>query len=292
MAGKYEQNMIKFPRKKTDFPGGWLMSDELLAGCDMNIMFSWIKTKPKPNPMHLAMEAHSYPEIIFTLGADPHNPEYLGAEIEGWTGQDRNYTTRTTALWIPEGVEHGKVSWKAFEKPHLQLAIKFNGDFREKKGVKPRKVATKPGECVKYMIEKPLREVEPPMKITGRTNPTLTYMSNKLVPGCNTYLEYMWVWEMPSPASIEGSHSHDYNEIVLNIGSDPDNPADLGAEIEAYLGGEKQVTDQTSAVFIPKGVKHGPVKWTKFTRPHIQMSIMLGTGNFEEAMPGGHKGKK
>jgi len=76
----------------------------------------------------------------------------------------------------------------------------------------------------------------------------------------------MWVWAMPSPASIEGSHSHDYNEIVLNIGSDPENPADLGAEIEAYLGGEKQVTDQTSAVFIPKGVKHGPIKWTKFTR--------------------------
>jgi hypothetical protein len=291
MAGKYEQNMIKLSREKSDFPGGWLMSDELLPGCDMNIMFSWIKSKPKPNPMHLAMEAHSYPEIIFTLGSDPHKPEYLGGVIEGWMGQDMQLTTKTTALWIPEGVEHGKVSWRSFEKPHLQLAIKFNGDFQEKKDVRVRKTPCQPGDCNKNVVDKPLREVKPPFPISGRSNPTYTFMSNKLVPGCNTYLEYMWVWEMPNPASIEGSHSHDYNEIVLNIGSDPENPADLGAEIEAYCGGERQVTDQTSAGFIPKGVKHGPVRWLKFTRPHIQMSIMLGTGNFEEAMPGGHKKK-
>ena len=286
---KYEKNMIKMSRKKSQFPGGWLMSDELLPGCDMNIMFSWIKDKPKPNPMHLAMESHSYPEIIFTLGMDPHHPEYLGGEIEGYLGQNRNFTTKTTALWIPEGVEHGKVSWKSFEKPHMQMAIKFSGDFREKKGVKPPKKATKLGECEKYVVDKPAREISPPFKITGRTNPTMTYMSNSLVPGCNTYLEYMWVWAMPNPSSIEGSHSHNYDEIVLNVGSDPENPADLGAEIEAYLGGEKQVTDTTCAIYIPKNVKHGPIKWTKFTRPHIQMSIMIGTGDVKEAMPGGHK---
>ncbi|MGD1118541.1 MAG: hypothetical protein ABR886_03565 [Dehalococcoidales bacterium] len=291
MVAKYEKNMIKMSRKKTGFPGGWLMSDELLPGCNMNIMFSWIKDKPKPNPMHLAMEFHSYPEIIFTLGMDPHNPEYLGGEIEGYLGQDRQLTTKTTALWIPEGVEHGKVSWKSFEKPHMQMAIKFSGEFEEKKGARKTLRATKPGECDKYAVDQPAREITPPFKITGRTNPTLTYMSNSLVPGCNTYMEYMWVWEMPNPSSIEGSHSHSYDEIVLNVGSDPENPADLGAEIEAYLGGEKQVTDTTSAVYIPKNVPHGPVRWLKFTRPHIQMSIMLGTGDVKEAMPGGHKPK-
>ena len=181
------------------------------------------------------------------------------------------------------------MSWKGFEKPHMQMAIKFAGDFREKKGVKPPKKATKLGECEKYVVSTPAREISPPIKITGRTNPTLTYMSNNLVPGCNTYLEYMWVWEMPNPAAIEMSHAHNYDEIVLNIGSNPENPADLGAEIEAYLGGEEQVTDTTSAVYIPKNVKHGPVKWTKFSRPHIQMSIMIGTGDAKAAMPGGHK---
>jgi len=291
MAGKYDKYMVKMPRKKSEFPGGWLMSEELVPGCDMNVMFNWIKTKPKPNPMHLAMEAHDYPEIIFTLGMDPHHPEYLGGEIEGYMGQDRQLTTCTTALWIPEGVEHGKVSWKGFEKPHMQMAIKFTGDISEKKGVKPKVKPTKLGECEKYVVSKPAREISPTTAIKGRTNPSLTYMSNSLVPGCNVYLEYVWIWEMPSPNSIEGSYAHDYDKIVLNIGTDPENPADLGAEIEAYLGGEKQVTDQTSAVFIPKGVKHGPVKWARFSRPHLQMSIILGTGDAIKATPGGHKTK-
>lgn len=293
-ALKYDKYMVKMSREKSKFPGGWLMSDELVPGCNINIMFNWIAEKPKPNPMHLAMEAHDYPEIIFTLGMDPHNPEYLGGEIEGYMGQDRQLTKTTTALYIPGGVEHGKVSWKGFEKPDMQMAIKLSGDIREKKGPKGKTTvkATKLGDCEKYVVSAPARELSPPFNTTGRSNPSLTYMSNSLVPGCNIYLEYVWIWEMPTPNPIEGSHSHNYDEIVLNIGTDPKNPADLGAEIEAYLGGEKQVTDSTSAVFIPKNVKHGPVKWTRFTRPHIQMSIMLGTGDLKEAMPGGHKPDK
>jgi hypothetical protein len=289
-VGKYDKNMVKMSRKPGKWPGGFLMSEELVPGSNTNIMFNWIAEKPKPNPMHLAMEWHDYPEIIFTLGMDPHHPEYLGGEIEGYLGEDRQLTVITTALYIPENVPHGKVSWKGFEKPHMQMAIKFSGDIKEKKGKdKTPAVVAKKGDYEKCVVSVPRREVSPPFKITGRTNPTMTYMSNDLVPGCNTYMEYMWVWEMPNPNTIELSHAHDYDEIVLNIGSDPKNPADLGAEIEAFLGNEKQVTDVTSAVFIPKGVPHGPVKWTKFSRPHIQMSIMLGTGDFAEASPGGHK---
>ncbi|OGO20543.1 MAG: hypothetical protein A2Z15_04700 [Chloroflexi bacterium RBG_16_50_11] len=290
-ASKYDKHMVKMSRKKSKFPGGWLMSEELVPGCDINIMFNWIAEKPKPNPMHLAMEAHDYPEIIFTLGMDPHHPEYLGGEIEGYIGQDRQLTKTTTALYIPENAEHGKVSWKSFEKPHMQMAIKFSGDIRQKPGPK-KKPAAEPvpaGTYAKYVVDRPIRELSPPFKTTGRSNPSLTYMNNRLVPGCNIYLEYVWIWEMPSPNPIEGSHAHNYNEIVLNIGTDPKNPADLGAEIEAYMGGEKQVTDVTSAVFIPKNVPHGPVRWTRFTRPHIQMSIMLGAGDLKDAVPGGHK---
>ncbi len=123
----------------------------------------------------------------------------------------------------------------------------------------------------------------------GRRGPGGALMSGELVPECNVYLEYSRIWDMPIPNPIEMSHAHSYDEIVLNIGSDPDNPEILGGEIEAYMGSEKQVTDKTSAVFIPKNVEHGPVKWTKFERPHIQMSIVLGTGDLKEALPVGRK---
>lgn len=284
-ATKYGKYMVKMSRQETRFPGGWLMSEELVPGSNINIMFNWIKEKPKPNPMHLAMEAHDYPEVIFTLGMDPHNPEYLGGEVEGFIGEDRQLTTRTTALYIPGNAPHGRVSWKGFEKPHMQMAIKLSGDVSEKRNKKGDAVKqSKPGDYKKCVADRPLREASSPVKITGRTNPPLTYMSNDLVPGCNIYLEYIWVWEMPEPDTAEMSRSPDHDRIVLYIGSDPENPADLGAEIEAYLGGEKLTTGDTSAVFIPKNVDYGPVRWMEFSRPHMQMTIVPSTGNYQEAM--------
>ena len=139
----------------------------------------------------------------------------------------------------------------------------------------------------KYIVTTPIREVGAGMKVKGITIPTRTYMSNKLVPGCNTYIEVSWIYEMPEPSLvIPAFHSHPYNEITLLMGSDPHNPEDLGAEIESYMGDEKVTSQKTTATFIPKHVEHGHLMWKSFKRPHMMMSIMLGTGDFAKANPG------
>jgi hypothetical protein len=70
------------------------------------------------------------------------------------------------------------------------------------------------------------------------------------------------------------------------MGTDPDNPEDLGGEIEICMEGEPLVFDTTSAIFIPRGMKHDPLTWRRVTRPHLEMTIMLGTGDFAKANPG------
>lgn len=35
-------------------------------------------------------------------------------------------------------------------------------------------------------------------------------------------------------------------------------------------------------IFIPKGLLHGPLKWKKVRKPHIEMAIMLGAGTCRE----------
>ena len=95
----------------------------------------------------------------------------------------------------------------------------------------------------------------------------------------------------PNPHILEHMHEK-YSEVVLHIGSDPNNPEDLGGEIEFNVGGEPLVFDKTSALFVPAGVKHGPVIWKKVTRPHLQMAIVLGAGTADEADPGGHRKQK
>lgn len=137
----------------------------------------------------------------------------------------------------------------------------------------------------KYLVAKPVYEAGPPVK--GRQSPSMTYMSNSLVPGCNMYVEVGWIWDMPTPNPHIHEHSHNFDEIVLHIGSDLDNPEDLGGEIEYVMEGEPLVFDKTSALFVPAGVKHGPLTWKKFTKPHMEMAIMIGTGSYKEGWPTG-----
>ena len=140
----------------------------------------------------------------------------------------------------------------------------------------------------KNLVKKPHLEVGEGQLIKGRQNPTMTFMSNDLVPGSNTYIEIGWIYEMPEPNPHIHNHTHDYDEIVLHLGADPQNPEYLGGEIEFVVGGEKLKIDKTSALFIPKGVEHGPLTWKKVEKPHIQMVVMPGAGTVKESNPAGY----
>jgi len=137
----------------------------------------------------------------------------------------------------------------------------------------------------RYLVRHPIREGNRPG--TGFTNPALAYLSNDQVPGCNVFMDYRWYYQMPQPNYIIPEHAHEYDEIVLHIGSDPQNPEDLGGEIEAVVEGESLIFSETAALYLPKGIKHGPFIWKKFTKPHIQIAIVLGGGSIVSSKPGG-----
>jgi hypothetical protein len=139
----------------------------------------------------------------------------------------------------------------------------------------------------KNLIQEPAREVGPQI-VKGRQNPTMTFLNENLVPGSKCYIEIGWIYEMPEPNPHIMEHTHDYDEIVLHLGANPKNPEYLGGEIEFVVGDEKLTINKTSALFIPKGVKHGPLTWKKVAQPHIQMVVMPGAGTLEESNPAGY----
>jgi hypothetical protein len=143
-------------------------------------------------------------------------------------------------------------------------------------------------EIKKNFVSKPAYEVKPPFEVKGRHH-AMTLMSNKQAPGSNMYIETGWVFGMPDPNPHIDEHAHDYDEIVIHLGTDPENQEELGGEIEFVVDDEPLIIDKTSAVFIPKGVKHGPLTWKKYTKPHLELTIMIGAGSLAEADPGGHE---
>ena len=93
------------------------------------------------------------------------------------------------------------------------------------------------------------------------------YLDSKVIEGAN-YVEV--VWFLPTDKKDNASpdpHAHDYDEIVGFFGSDPQNPHDLGAEIEFYIDNERNLMNKSFLAFIPAGIKHCPLNILKITRP-------------------------
>ena len=96
---------------------------------------------------------------------------------------------------------------------------------------------------------------------------------------------------MPRPALTEegieaakkrgpGPHTHDYDEVIAFFGTDLNNPYDLGAEVELWLGDEQHIINKTSLVFIPAGLKHAPLIFRRVDQPIFHFTTGTGTSFF------------
>jgi AraC-like DNA-binding protein len=74
------------------------------------------------------------------------------------------------------------------------------------------------------------------------------------------------------------AHRHPVNETLLLIGTDNQNPDDLGAEVELCLGREQEshIIQTTAAVYIPAGLLHCPLRIWRLKRPFLIVTILDG----------------
>jgi hypothetical protein len=132
-------------------------------------------------------------------------------------------------------------------------------------------------------VRSPIREADAGYA-SGRTSPALTYLSGVQVPGAKYYIRYGWIYGMPDAktAGTEKETAHKFDEIMVQIGGDPQNPENLGGDVEFNLGGQLLSFDTTSAFFIPRGVKHGRLTLKKYRHPYMVVSIMCGAATLKE----------
>ena len=267
------------------------MSSAQVPEANYYIELGWIYDIPEPNP-HIHEHVHDYDEIVLHWGGNPETPQVLGGEITFYVGGQPITFNTTTGVFIPKGVPHGPLIWRKFEFPHIEMAMMLgtgnpfegwgkSGISEAKKGLPEKKNKF---DYEQYVIRSPMREAGGNFK-SGRQSPTMTYMSRPQINIANYYIEFGWIWDIPVPGIGEMVHNN-YEEIVLHIGGDPDNPEDLGADMEFGIGGDMLQFNSSYGVFIPKGLNHGPLNWHKVRKPHIEMAIMLGAGTVREGWEG------
>ena len=70
-------------------------------------------------------------------------------------------------------------------------------------------------------------------------------------------------------------HIHKAAELLFHIGTNPEDPMDLGGEIEFHMGEEmeRHVITRTTVVFIPPMVVHAPWRPLKLHRPFLFLEV-------------------
>jgi len=294
----YEKYLVRKPNyeafggtKNRQSPTMTMMSNKQVPGCNYYIEPGWIYGIPDPNPS-LHEHAHEFDEIVMHWGGDYRQPQVLGGEVEFWLGGQPIRFNTATAFYIPKGTPHGPVIWKKFEYPHMQMAIMCGtgeaGTAWGASGIHDTKdkmpVKTKDFDFEQYVVRSPLREAG--AAFSARTSPTMTMMSDVQVPNANYYIDLAWAYgvsayKITKDTTPEISYKN-HDQIVLYIGGDSAHPEELGGEMEVNMGGQLLTFDTTSALFIPRGTRHGPRRLKKYSKPHVMISIMCGAGNLKE----------
>lgn len=83
-----------------------------------------------------------------------------------------------------------------------------------------------------------------------------------------------WYWKATEKEGSP-SHVHDFDEVIGFLGSDYQNPSDLGGEVEFWLEDEKYLLTKSCLIYAPKGMRHCPLRVTRVDRPFMFLAFSM-----------------
>jgi hypothetical protein len=130
----------------------------------------------------------------------------------------------------------------------------------------------------KYIITELKRKFSSPYEegLTPEDQTEILALDDSIIKGA-FHVESLWFW----PARMKRTepdvvpHKHDYDEVLAMFGTNLEDPHDLCGEVEAWLGDEKHIINKSCIIYIPKGLQHGPFKFTRLDRPIFHFGIGL-----------------
>ena len=117
----------------------------------------------------------------------------------------------------------------------------------------------------KYFLNELAPEVR--AKGFGKMPSMVAFTDNDIIEGSH-YFSAM-VMGLGALNREHGPHTHKDPELLVALGTDPDNPKELGAVIELFMGPEmeKHVITTSTIIFIPANFVHCPFRVTRVDRP-------------------------
>jgi mannose-6-phosphate isomerase-like protein (cupin superfamily) len=215
---------------------------------------------------------HPSDEFLVFVGGDMNDPENLTAEIELWIENDKLTLTTTSIVFVPAGAAHGRITVRNVKKPVLHYTCHLNSDTYEEI---PAEATAPKGTYAGNWVEKyaPV-DGKMPTAPEGFLTPLL-WIDGKKLKGAS-HMDTM-LFNTKNDTGPH-THSHVFDEFFGFIGTDPEHPEELGAEVHFYIGDEYFSITKSCLAFIPRGTIHCPMLVPKLDRP----IIMFSGGNASE----------
>jgi hypothetical protein len=130
----------------------------------------------------------------------------------------------------------------------------------------------------KYILTELKKKLQSPYETTLRPEDQteILFLDNEVIEGA-CVVDTVWFW--PARANKTESdvepHKHDHDEILAIFGTNPDDPHDLCGELEVWLEDEKHIITKSAIIFIPKGLRHGPIRFTRLEKPVFHFGVSL-----------------
>jgi hypothetical protein len=77
---------------------------------------------------------------------------------------------------------------------------------------------------------------------------------------------------------VAEAHRHDFDQVIFFMGGDPDNVVDYDAEVVMGIGDTMYSITYPACVYIPAGLRHGPLDIRRVTKPIMFIDITLSPG--------------
>ena len=132
------------------------------------------------------------------------------------------------------------------------------------------------GEYGKYIIQElnnPNTGTPEFQAMYNRFAKRILWIDGNMVPGA-FQMNTAWYKKVPERDPIFDEHAHDSDELIGFFSSDPENPYDLGAELEVTINGEKHLINKSSLIFVPANMSHMPLRILKVDRPIFHFSVV------------------
>ncbi len=246
--------------------------------------FNWMGKGTSKDYLDSQEHFNDFDEVIGFIGT-PRGTDVrgLGGEVELWLGGEKYLINKSSLVFIPKGTKHCPLRFNRIDDlPVLFFTFgrtaKYSLNhtkFSDAKGAERNyaKYISSDVNPTKVSPEAMKKEILEDKKIGSTVKGTRVVDLDK-VPGA-FYTDFGWLWSGSAKGYSVEEHSHNFDEVIGFIGTTGGvkNPRELGGEMEVWIGGEKHLINKSCLIFVPKGLKHCPLRFNRVDAPILFFSL-------------------